>query len=946
MATTCEPARVVDPTSNPANASPRLLAVPGLDDHAAPPYLDPMSDPSAGSNPPPNPPFVFPARDPASAPPSFSRASGRRPQSVIETNKLPGVVAGVEAVHSSRPSLPAFSFNPGASTSQNDTGFLSPPLSPQLAGAVSSSSRPGGYGHRRGGSEYVGGSIRGGDSIMSINPLPGDAPTGPLPPTNRRGRHAHRRSAALSSHDLSIVLHPPNGDSAARRGGSAPTSPAIFNPKDAPALPSPPLLPNPAEPQQSIEDSVRADSSHTSRGLVKPVFEADKSPINRVRVGFSETVEFIPRPLSMISNDTSSTVTAKPSHSVSGSISSLMSGHPPAVAGKTSLDEAPQIHAREKAGSPTGSRPSTAGAVLERTPSTLDTNANQSSPRRRNSIPALVQTSDAAVDSPEPSPSKPPKRWSFFGLDPFTSSQQTRSRAVSSSSTESVAHKDMPSECLFNDDSNIQATKTLRPSTPRKRKGKKPTKKVKTWAGSILTRKSKPRAKSKTSRPSSANLDDSDNRTFVMREGQHLDEIAAPNTPEITIMLEGSTSEIPARRVSLEEDSSYQMIDLDAALGPFNTPLPHNPEWEAAQRAAGNTKRRLHSAQKLRGFSGPGMHYHRRTESAPEMVPFEDARFGMHRFGSNSTMADVFEEDEEDEEDDETSSSTSESEGENECDKEASSHSEPSKEMTPTPETPRKLPLPINTGISSQTVTRRRSSGWSDIRDSQSAILERSVSSSREDAGDEVQFRTSNIFQGSGSPANSATPSPRRILAARDLAPVDVSPLQLPAVAHAPVSPYSMSYGSSFPSPRSPISVDAQRISTAPSSVNEETSFQSLLLGQPGPEVRISADDVPSLASTNSTMTRDDAVTPNTHQQQSLPKPRPQRPASVSTAFGRRRSSLASLSRLISSSHGERSKLSMEVPLDDEPDKKTKTKKTRRLSRLVQFWKGKEGDSD
>lgn len=223
------------------------------------------------------------------------------------------------------------------------------------------------------------------------------------------------------------------------------------------------------------------------------------------------------------------------------------------------------------------------------------------------------------------------------------------------------------------------------------------------------------------------------------------------------------------------------------------------------------------------------------------------------------------------------------------------------------------------------------------------------MTSAHEDVADEnndtVQFRTSNIFQGNSSPANSATPSPRRMLAARDLAPVDVSPLQLPAVAHAPVSPYSMSHGSSFPSPRSPMSVDAQRISTAPSSVNEETSFQSLLLGQPGPEVRISADDVPSLTSTNSTMTRESAATGHVQQQQTLPKRRPERPASVSTAFGRRRSSLASLSRLISSSHGERSKLSTEVHLDDEPDKKEKTRKTKRLSRLVQFWKGKEAGS-
>lgn len=932
MATTCEPARLLDPATNPADASPRLLAVPGLDDPAAPPHPDLESDQDV---PPPNPHFVFPARDPASAPPSFSRATGRRPQSAIETNKIPGALAGVEAVRSSRPSLPAFSFNPGVSSSQPDDGFLSPPLSPPM-----SATRPGGHRHRRGGSEYVGGSIRDGDSIMSISPTSpeSEAPAGPQPPPTRRGRHAHRRSAALSGHDLSIVLQPPGADSGLR-GGSAPTSPAIFNTNDVPPLPSFTMMPKPAEPEQIVEEPVKSNSPANS-APVEPPSEADQCT-TRARVGFSETVEFIPRPLSMISNDTSSTVTAaKPGHSVSGSISSLMSAPTPAVE-KTSLDEVPPTPAREKA----ESRPSTAGAVLERTPSTLSAHPNQSSPRRRSSVPALVQPSDAAVESPEPSPTKP-KRWSFFGLEPFTSSQQSRPRPDSSGSTEPPLNGNDPKEGSPNDVSAVCALKPSKGSPARKRKGKKPSKKVKTWAGSILTRKSKPRVKSgKNSRPSTANLEDGDKRTAQLGERTQQSEATTPTTPEITINFENSVDGAYIRHPSTEEDSSYQMIDLDAALGPFNTPLPHNPEWEAAQKAAGNTKRRLHSAQKLRGFSGPGMHYHRRTESAPEMVPFEDSRFGMHRFGSNSTMADVFEEDEEDEE--EMSSSTSESEYEKEGEKEAPAPSEPSHETASTPEAPTQHP--ISTGSPSGKITRRRSSGWSDIEEPQSVPVER-IPSAHEDAvgesSDAVQFRTSNIFQGNSSPAKSATPSPRRMLAARDLAPVDVSPLQLPAVAHAPVSPYSMSHGSSFPSPRSPMSVDAQRISTAPSSVNEETSFQSLLLGQPGPEVRISADDVPSLTSTNSTMTRESAATSHAQQQQqTLPKRRPERPASVSTAFGRRRSSLASLSRLISSSHGERSKLSTEVHLDDEPDKKDRTKKTKRLSRLVQFWKGREGGS-
>jgi len=70
-----------------------------------------------------------------------------------------------------------------------------------------------------------------------------------------------------------------------------------------------------------------------------------------------------------------------------------------------------------------------------------------------------------------------------------------------------------------------------------------------------------------------------------------------------------------------------------------------------------------------------------------------------------------------------------------------------------------------------------------------------------------------------------------------------------------------------------------------------------------------------------------------------------QRPASfTASAFGRRRSSLASLSRLISSSHGERSKLSMEVTMDGENEKKPKVSKAKRISRMMQFWRPKDAN--
>jgi hypothetical protein len=187
-------------------------------------------------------------------------------------------------------------------------------------------------------------------------------------------------------------------------------------------------------------------------------------------------------------------------------------------------------------------------------------------------------------------------------------------------------------------------------------------------------------------------------------------------------------------------------------------------------------------------------------------------------------------------------------------------------------------------------------------------------------------------------PNYASTTSPHRLICTnKDLSPVGTSLMDLSTSGTA-VSPYSCVSHSSFQSSHSPMSYDAQRISTAPSSIHDEANFHSLLMGEPGPEVIRLSVDVPSLTSTNSTTTRESTLV--------RPRGMPfhdQRPAScTSTAFGRRRSSLASLSRLISSAHGERSKLSMEVAYDDEPEKKGKGSVTKRLSRKLQFWKAKE----
>lgn len=391
------------------------------------------------------------------------------------------------------------------------------------------------------------------------------------------------------------------------------------------------------------------------------------------------------------------------------------------------------------------------------------------------------------------------------------------------------------------------------------------------------------------------------------------------------------------------------VIDLDAALGPFNTPSSFGDDWDMSQRGT-TRKRAMHSAAGVGGFAGPGMYYHRRAESAPE---FENPRFGLHRLGSNSTMEmeDVFEEDEDEWEDTKASSDRDSSTKTGEGDDDENSLGIDIKVVDSDGMNDEKA-MDFDEAEFQRGV-KRKGSGLSDgdRRQISSNKSEHSATSLfdetiEEESGSPVEILDDSIPSRPDSRAQSsdstATPPCRSL--AKDLAPVEIQPLALQPPWFSPTSPRSISQ-SSLPSPRSPFSYDAQRISTAPSSIADDNAFQSLLLGEPGPELRMSVDDVPSLTSSNSTMTRDSTVHPGAGNPQFREG---QRSASLSAAaVGRKRSSMASLSRLISSSHGEKSKLSIEsrAPVFLDGERKEKTSKSKRISRLMQFWKPKESSS-
>lgn len=793
--------------------------------------------------------------------------------------------------------------------------------------------------------------------VLSSSPTEGhsDMPSPPLPVTDPRPRgpahrHAHRRSAAMSSHDLNSVLGlnlPKNAGES--RGSSAPSSPS------GPELNkhfSFPLL-RPEEIKRQVEKPTQIQSDpivevelpDTPASMVEPMPSPGKT-FSKARVGFSDTLEFIPRPLSLISSDASSTATVRPGHSVSGSYSSIIS-----ISNSVIMEEftAPL----EPTPSQNGSRPSTAGAVLDRTPSQVE-HTPSSVAKRRGSLPLLTEISLPAPEpispaDPSPAKSSSSKKWSFFGLDHFPgSASPCKSRPASLNSCE--ASKDIPSEstkCLNSSDFQFAVDKGS------KKHGKKQ-RRVKHWAGSILTKRPKGRyGKGKKAirrgpTPPPLRQDDEDDEDNVSDSAETKSEPGMPTVmiTELDDHDKGGVEAWKPPRPATEADTAYPVIDLDAALGPFNTPLPRNAEWEAAQKAGGLLKRQLHSAAGMSRFSGPGMHYtnHQRAQSSPEMPPFEFRR-GINRFGSNSTMADVFEEEEEDEDDSDNGKSSS-STGSSTPQAESAAPKESESTNFSDFFSARAL-AERTTNTDTTSIPKRKNSDPEDNRPQRTASMKSrsSMISLQEQVIEEEpqvvspSFRTIEF----GRPAQQRLDSVLDSPLASPVSPraPESSSSQTTASSLAPISPYSTTASSSFPSPRS-LLYDGTILSTAPSSVTDD-SYHSLLMGEPGPEVRKSLD-VPSLASSHSTQPRENLFAQQAAQMNRAPAPG-ERPASFSMmGFGGRRSSLASLSRLISSSHGERSKLSLEVSYNSDSDnKKAKGGKSkRRLSRMVQFWKTKE----
>ncbi|KAK5053358.1 hypothetical protein LTR84_002332 [Exophiala bonariae] len=507
------------------------------------------------------------------------------------------------AVRSARPApLPAFTFAPHtpsvhASPSPTKADFTEsqPPLR---------------TGHRRGVSEFVGGGGTDGPQMVSTSP---EKPEYRPPPR----MHAHKRSQAVSVSDIDTSELIKANALAKARAGSTPTTPSDAQTFSF-ARSSPQI-------RQSMSNIVRTPPSSPRR--------RDSAPGVRPRVGFSEHVDVIPRPLSMISSETEgSNSTIRGCHSLSGSINSIASPTPRPTLVISSSSESTN-------GSP--ERPQTADAL-----STLT--GSMASGDKSLSVISLPKRPLSASGSPGTvSSGSPPNKKKYFWLNQNNVSPLATPRAETGNPMDVFVASTPPPKRLevFGDRARPKTSSGEGASSSRKRK-------YHTWTSGIFSRKSEKRS-SKVKHPPMPtppvlNRRPSDRLNEIFDAD---DTIVLREPSPVTTRIRPRTQPLPALQTFNSSPASEPImspiLDLDAALGPFGSEEKfsqdsHNKQVHASRIA------KLHSSER-RGTSDAFGSVHRRTESAPTMPAVNRATFGVHRMGSNPSLSeDVFDEEEED----------------------------------------------------------------------------------------------------------------------------------------------------------------------------------------------------------------------------------------------------------------------------------------------------------
>jgi hypothetical protein len=784
----------------------------------------------------------------------------------------------------------------------------------------------------------------GGAGLLSTSPTKGDLMAPPPRPSGRLGPpgggpgHRHRRSGAISCHDLQTILQPKDTNSQPR-GGSAPATPLEADQKQffTPSL----------KRRTLSQAEIRTSSEHSSpprAGVESPPTRV----IPRVRVGFADRVEYI-RPLSTISSETEGSMsTIRGGHSVSGSMSSIIS------AGATSPPSTrmarPSLNTTFE-DEDVKARPQSSGCVLDNiSRQKEDFHVNGDASERPQSAVSIPHVESPPTLSNSPTSQKPPNRKSFSWWD---SKRQNAGHLVSSASepsllpsppTSPMSPEDVSAFSGSDESSNVENDKSTR--KPRK---------VKYWAHSIISRKSKSHSnlKAKPAKDDVPAPVPAFDETLLSPNGETFGFGQANFEPNFdiddTVTIVSDSQAVVATpawktRSSSDSDAMSPVIDLDAALGPFNTPPLGANTRSAPIRNPPRARRSMHSLGFQASTYGSLSQPHRRTESAPELVPFD---LRTAKAVPTSTMPDVFEEEDEEElaeyksRQDSPSSDVMASdpeEEEDEVEEEDEEEDEPGMgvHVVEIAERDQPTPTPSSRSMTSGLAIQRHPSSSVPVvvqgEDQLPQLIHRDPSPV-EVVEDFEEPRASSLITHDSD--TTITPP----LSAEDK---DTHlNFSLPLPQQSVMTPDTMS-GSSFSSRgfnNSQISLSTPRLGTATSS---GTDCRSFTFGEPGPALlRNSVDDVPSLSSSRSTMT-----TPPQHLfATTAPAERSSSIYSIPSVEehrrGNKRGSIASLSRLVGTTFGEKSKLSIESRPQSQYiiSSTAAKKKSNRLSKLIHFWK-------
>lgn len=864
----------------------------------------------------PNPDFVFPAR---SAQGSDAPSLQRRP--VTMHLDLSAPQSRPRGQGKSVSTLPTFTFN---ATSTSGMGPASPPLESPTSTVPVTPSRN--LGHRRRASEFVGGDSRFGVStLVSTSPLrlpdtlsiPGDSSATGSP--GRRKGHAHRRSAAISGHDLASILQPRDVNIATQ------TSPNLATKENA-------RIPTPAFTfGETRSEEVKLPTVPVS---CPPTSDSDSSPArppSRPRVGFSENVEYIPRPLSTVSSDTASSASTIRGHSVSNSVSSMISlggiGTPSPRRTRTppTMDMRSTVVPTDR-------------SAFEFRP-TLDQSEDEWA------TPGKAPTTDSAATSPnfsitldEPETPRLSKKKGFLRLDRRRSEPLISAGALEPSPGLSTVSLQEP---IMSESFQAKSNECDAGYYDLNRKSSR--RKVKAWATSLLGRKARdPRKTQSMFIPADA-VDASE---FDMTASQP-EESTAPE-PDLDALFGqdpfstsgdfpsfsfprdlGDQSSYPSFTSGEQFEDRSSMIDLDAALGPHGTPT------------MSGGRRQMHSG----GFGRRGADRgHNRTYSLPTLAPFE---FDRNSSPVRSSMADVFEEDEEADTavpGDAPSSESPAAEAVDSDDEEGTGiqivdavaeHEDP----IPARNVDQGLGI-HNRSMGSSLPLPKSPTGMRRTSVVEDTIIEES--SPIEIVEDYEEPRTSSVTKSSDSSEASTVLADRSNMA-----------LSVPSAEPSPLTP-AFHAGPMFSSPgyhSQPNLFDHARLGTSNSSIGDNRTISSFATGEHGLDRRVSIEEVPSLTSSRSTMIS--AMQPSGPRRDFSDRSGSVMSIPVETEVmerRRKRSSIQSLSTLLGGSFGETRNRSSsyqrpQTAVCESTHQDGKKRKENRLSKLM-FWRSKSERSE